>query len=68
MKTMFVSASTIMGLFMLPGCAPVAFMGGATTVATSASEERGVKGVFSDAQIKAHLQAKWMDKRPDRKL
>ncbi|MBN9412589.1 MAG: BON domain-containing protein [Candidatus Paracaedimonas acanthamoebae] len=65
MKTMLVSASTLMGLFMLSGCAPVAFMGGATSVTTSASEERGVKGVFSDAKIKAHLQSKWMDKRPE---
>lgn len=65
MKTMLISASTLFSLFSLSGCAPVAFMGGATTVATSASEERGVKGVFSDTQIKAHLQAKWMDKRPE---
>ncbi len=64
MQNRFVSASVIIGL-MLSGCAPVAFMGGATTVATSASEERGVKGVWSDAEIKTRLQAKWMDKRPE---
>lgn len=65
MKTILVSASTVISLLMLSGCAPVAFMGGATTVATSASEERGMKGVLSDTQIKARLQAKWMDKRPE---
>jgi len=64
MQNRFVSASALIGL-MLSGCAPVAFMGGATTVATSASEERGVKGVWSDAEIKTRLQAKWMDKRPE---
>lgn len=65
MKTMLVSTLTMANLALLTGCAPMAFMGGATTVATSASEERGMKGVLSDTQIKTHLQAKWMDKRPE---
>ncbi len=65
MKTIRASRLTVIALLMLSGCAPVAFMGGATTVATSSSEERGMKGVLSDAQIKARLQATWMDKRPE---
>jgi osmotically-inducible protein OsmY len=40
---------------LLNGCAPVAFMGATTTVATSAAEERGLGGVISDTEIKARI-------------
>lgn len=64
MKGLLITVS-ISSTLLMSGCAPVAFMGGATTVATSASEERGMKGVFSDTKIKAQIQALWMDKRPE---
>lgn len=47
------------------GCAPVVFVGGATTVATSASEERGIGGVLSDAEIKGRIQYLFINNAPD---
>lgn len=44
----------------LAGCAPVAFMGAATSVTTSFAEERGMGGVVSDADIKARIHLKWI--------
>lgn len=52
-------------MLSIGGCAPVVFMGGATTVATSASEERGIGGVFSDAEIKGRIQYLFINNAPD---
>jgi osmotically-inducible protein OsmY len=40
---------------MLSGCAPVIVGGAATTVATAATEERGIGGVWDDTKIKTQI-------------
>jgi osmotically-inducible protein OsmY len=40
-------------------------MGGATTVATSAGEERGLGGVISDTEIKTKIQYEWHVHKPE---
>lgn len=60
-----VLTSTFGVLMVLSGCAPVAFMGAATSVATSAGEERGLGGVLSDAEIKTKIQMQWFDHKPE---
>jgi osmotically-inducible protein OsmY len=47
---------------ILSGCvaAPVAIFGAATTVGTSAIEERGVGGVMSDTSISTRIKASWL--------
>jgi len=59
------SISALGSLIALSGCAPVLFMGGATTVATSASEERGFQGAFSDTEIKTKIQFQWHQHKPE---
>lgn len=51
--------------FCLQGCAPVAVFGGAAAVGTSAAEERGITGVFSDTQIKTRLNFIYSSRDPD---
>lgn len=46
---------------VMQGCAPVAVVGGASTVMTSAVEERGISGVASDADIKARILVKFSE-------
>jgi osmotically-inducible protein OsmY len=45
----------------MQGCVPVAIMGTTAAVGTSMAEERGLKGVVSDTQIRAGINMKWMD-------
>jgi osmotically-inducible protein OsmY len=57
LKAHFILAGATLAL--LTGCVPVAVvgvMGGATGVATSAAEERGIGGVISDADLKRQVR------------
>lgn len=57
LKTHFILAGVTFAL--LEGCVPAAVvgvMGGATGVATSAAEERGIGGVISDADLKRKVR------------
>ncbi len=48
----------------LQGCAPTMVAGGATAVGVSAMEERGISGVFNDANIRADIYALWFEYDP----
>ncbi|MBA4118696.1 MAG: hypothetical protein C0514_07375 [Candidatus Puniceispirillum sp.] len=61
MKKTFLLLSCVSVPFLLQGCAPVAVVGGASTVMTSAVEERGISGVASDADIKARILVKFSE-------
>lgn len=52
----------ISSALILSGCvaAPIAIFGAATTVGTSAVEERGVGGVLSDTSISTQIKALWL--------
>ena len=51
----------VIGSGFIQGCAPVAVFGGATTLGTAATEERGLRGVIDDAAVKAEINANWFD-------
>lgn len=56
MKTRIIHVSIFMCMVLsVPGCAPVIVGGAATTVASSAAEERGITGVWDDTKIKTQI-------------
>ncbi len=61
----FISTVSVGCLLLTSGCAPVAFMGAATGVATSAGDERGFKNVWSDTEVKTKIQLVWMKHKPE---
>ena len=61
---MTINGLLIVSLSSLVGCVPVMVagaVGGATSVATSAAEERGVKGVLSDKEIAFRVRSRLVD-------
>ena len=61
----FCLSMTVFSSFgLLSSCAPVLVMGTATTLTTSAAEERGIGGVISDTEIKARIKLKWSEEKP----
>lgn len=51
-------------LLVLSGCMQTAFIGTATTVATSVQEERGFGGVWDDTKIRTKINAAWLSEQP----
>lgn len=62
---LYLMSSTMGYLMLSTGCAPVAYMGAATGMTTCASEERTLKTVWTDADIKARIQVEWSHYKSD---
>lgn len=66
LKTQAFVMSTALGYLMLStGCSPVAYLDAATDLTTCAGEERPLKTVWSDAEIKVRIQSQWDKYKPD---
>ena len=50
---------------LLTGCTPTAYIGAATEMTTCASEERTLKTVWIDSEIKVRIQSQWSKYQPD---
>lgn len=59
MKKVLLASVCGISLLTLSGCVPMALVGGGSAVMTSATEERGVTGVVSDADIKTRISWKF---------
>ena len=66
MTSYYLKGSVLMALGLsLQSCAPVAVVGAGGAVMSSASEERGLGGAFSDKSIETQIQFKWSKSRYD---
>jgi len=59
MKRFCLSIIAIFGVFFLEGCIPTALFSTATKITTSAAQERGIGGVFSDSSIHTRINVAW---------
>jgi len=58
-KRFYISIIALFGSLLLEGCLPTALFSTATKITTSAAQERGVGGVFSDSSIHTRINMAW---------
>ena len=64
-KIIIISFLTSTSVLFLSGCVAPLVVGGATTVGTLATREKGVTGTFSDSQMSVLIKAKYYGFSPD---